>query len=281
MDAFADDSDRFSLFGKRAEGYNEEEPEKSHTYRDDDRRDRQRDDRRDRDSRRDYDRDRNRDSESRGTKRSRNDDSYRRREEDEPPPELFSIHKGRVASIQSYGVFVEMENYRRHGLVHISQATNTRLQGKEDLEQVWSVGDPIWVKVIGIGEDKKISLSAKYVNQGSGKDLDVNQVDLTMSDRRKKPGWQERGPIQLDAVLHTNCTRCGGKGHIAAECYTTKGQKGYELVEEKDEPEEPKKVEAKEHKKEKKEKKEKKHKKHKKEKKDKEHKKHKKEKHSD
>ena len=36
-------------------------------------------------------------------------------------PEVGSIHKAVVKRIEPYGVFVQMEGYRRHGLVHSSQ----------------------------------------------------------------------------------------------------------------------------------------------------------------
>ena len=101
MDAFADDSDRFSVYSKKNDGYQSDEPVKGHSYRDEDRRDRHRDDRRDRDSRRDRDRDRHRDrddADDRSSKRQRNEHSHHRKEDDGPLPELFSIHKGKVSS---------------------------------------------------------------------------------------------------------------------------------------------------------------------------------------
>jgi hypothetical protein len=67
------------------------------------------------------------------------------------------------------------------------------------------------------------------------------------------------------------CTRCGGKGHFANECYEKKGEKGkYDLIEE---PVEEKVQEKEKSSKDKKRKKDKKAKKEKKEKKEKKHKK--------
>ena len=40
-------------------------------------------------------------------------------------------------------------------------------------------------------------------------------------------------PLQLGAVYNTVCKKCGGKGHIASECFNTSGQ-GYLLVEEEE-----------------------------------------------
>ena len=40
---------------------------------------------------------------------------------DEPMPELHSIHRGVVKSVQPFGAFVQLRGKRRQGLVHISQ----------------------------------------------------------------------------------------------------------------------------------------------------------------
>lgn len=69
--------------------------------------------------------------------------------DDEPPPELYSIHRGKVSSIKEYGVFVELEGRRRHGLVHISQVSETRVEA-EDLPTIVEVGESVWVKVISL-----------------------------------------------------------------------------------------------------------------------------------
>lgn len=87
--------------------------------------------------------------------------------EDNALPLLYSIHQGTVRTIASFGCFVEMEGYHRHGLVHISQLAGRRVDKVED---VVSSGDSVWVKVLNIVDDK-ISLSLRDVDQGSGRDL--------------------------------------------------------------------------------------------------------------
>ena len=37
------------------------------------------------------------------------------------PPELHSIHEGRVRSVRDFGAFIRLPGYDRDGLVHISQ----------------------------------------------------------------------------------------------------------------------------------------------------------------
>jgi ribosomal protein S1 len=103
------------------------------------------------------------------------------------PPQLFSIHSSTVRRIESYGVFVEMDGFSRHGLVcfhhvifflfahtsllkvHISQLSSHRVENPED---VVAVGERLHCKVIQIKENDKgiplVSLSVKYVDQGSG-----------------------------------------------------------------------------------------------------------------
>ena len=139
-------------------------------------------------------------------------------------PELYSIHRAKVRSIQDYGVFAELEGSRVQGLVHISQIckSDKRLEGKKDIEGLVSVGDSIFVKVIRL-DDSKISLSMKYVNQGDGTDLDENEIDLERDKQRKKPQSSgfSRHQIQIGAVLDTVCPKCKTKGHLASECYAT------------------------------------------------------------
>ncbi len=50
---------------------------------------------------------------------------------------------------------------------------------KVQVADVVSEGEEVWVKVIAVDvEAQKISLSMKYVDQASGKDMDPYQVDV-------------------------------------------------------------------------------------------------------
>lgn len=71
-------------------------------------------------------------------------------------PEVGSIYVGKVVSIKPFGAFVEIAP-GRDGLVHISRLDKDRVERVEDIV---SVGDPIYVKVLEI-KDGKISLSRK------------------------------------------------------------------------------------------------------------------------
>lgn len=63
---------------------------------------------------------------------------------------LFSVPMGCAGSahfltqIESFGAFVKMEGFRKHGLVHCSQMANYRV---EDVTDVCRMGDVVHVKV--------------------------------------------------------------------------------------------------------------------------------------
>ena len=89
-----------------------------------------------------------------------------------------SIQHGTVARIESYGAFVDLNNYYRiRGLIHISQLAKFQVERVED---VVAVDDGVWVKVLEVtstcddqGRTRhKISLSLKDVSQ------DGTQTDL-------------------------------------------------------------------------------------------------------
>lgn len=90
-------------------------------------------------------------------------------------------------------------------------------------------------------EDGKVGLSMKHVNQGNGKDLDPNGVELQRDvQRRKNPGTTQHKTIQLEAVLNTTCTKCGTRGHLSKDCFMSPDGKKYELIPEVEEESIPK-----------------------------------------
>ena len=73
--------------------------------------------------------------------------------------EIGKIYRGRVASIQNFGVFVEILP-GRDGLCHISELSD---QYVSDIHTVCKVGDEMDVKVLAIDEQNRIKLSRKAV----------------------------------------------------------------------------------------------------------------------
>ena len=101
---------------------------------------------------------------------------------------LFEIYRGKVVKMEDFGVFVEMDGIRNHGLVHISQLATTRVESPSD---VVSLGDRVYVKVLSIDEEpgrrRKISLSMKYCDQTTGEDKDKNGIDYEQDNRKRRP----------------------------------------------------------------------------------------------
>lgn len=96
-------------------------------------------------------------------------------------PDLYSIHRARVARIEKFGAFVDFiaqGGARRapQGLIHISQMSSSRRV--DNVEDVLSVGDEVHVKVVKI-ENGKIGLSIKDVDQATGADLDPSNASAT------------------------------------------------------------------------------------------------------
>ncbi|XP_019628516.1 PREDICTED: nucleolar protein of 40 kDa-like [Branchiostoma belcheri] len=150
-------------------------------------------------------------------------------------PAMHTIFQGEVVSLQPYGCFIKIPGCKKNGLVHKSQMSASRV---EDPKEVVDMGDRVYCKVISLGEggNGKISLSMKVVNQGDGHDLDPNNVAISMEEQRKRnPKSYERQKITLGAVLNTTCRKCGGKGHMAQDCFSGADGKKYELLPEEDE----------------------------------------------
>ena len=40
------------------------------------------------------------------------------------PPEVGSVHRAKIVSIRAFGAFVQLEDFRSNGLVHVSQVTD-------------------------------------------------------------------------------------------------------------------------------------------------------------
>ncbi|KAF9362108.1 Nucleolar protein of 40 kDa [Mortierella sp. NVP85] len=140
---------------------------------------------------------------------------------DGPLPDLYSIHKGKVVRIEDFGAFIQIPGYRKHGLVHKTQASKHFL---EHISDMVALEDSVWVKVINLQEDK-IALSMKYVSQSNGTDLDPNLIQLTEAEDRKRvhTGFVDKGPISIEdggVLRKTVCKKCGALGHLAADCFS-------------------------------------------------------------
>ncbi|XP_034016443.1 nucleolar protein of 40 kDa [Thalassophryne amazonica] len=152
-------------------------------------------------------------------------------------PPMFSIFKGEVVSVQTYGAFVRLPGYKKQGLVHVSEMSASRV---ENASEIVDVGEQVWIKVIGreiLGDKVKLSFSMKAVNQGTGQDLDPNNV-MAEQDARRRKHFKDHtsNKITLEAVLNTTCSKCSCKGHFAKDCFSAPGMQ-YALLPEEDDQE--------------------------------------------
>uniref|UniRef100_A0A8C0SXP3 CCHC-type domain-containing protein n=3 Tax=Canis lupus TaxID=9612 RepID=A0A8C0SXP3_CANLF len=85
----------------------------------------------------------------------------------------------------------------------------------------------------------KVSISMKVINQGTGKDLDPNNVIIEQEERRLQSFQDYTGQkITLEAVLNTTCKKCGCKGHFAKDCFMQPGGTKYSLIPDEEEEKE-------------------------------------------
>ena len=75
--------------------------------------------------------------------------------------QLGNILDGKVAKITNYGAFIDIEG-GGSGMVHISEVANTYVK---DINDHIKLGDMVKVKVIGINEQNKVSLSIKATQE--------------------------------------------------------------------------------------------------------------------
>ena len=74
-------------------------------------------------------------------------------------PEVGDVFDAKVASVQTYGVFVDFKG--KSGLLHVSEISHSRIK---DVSEVFQVGDDVKVKLIGIDpKTKKFRLSRKVL----------------------------------------------------------------------------------------------------------------------
>lgn len=79
--------------------------------------------------------------------------------------EVGQILDGKVTGLTKFGAFVDLQGGLT-GMVHISEVSDTFVKEIADFVKL---GDEVRVKILSIGEDKKISLSMKQANPDYGK----------------------------------------------------------------------------------------------------------------
>lgn len=119
------------------------------------------------------------------------------------------MHRATIKGFRPFGVFVELQGYRRWGMVHLSQLSNHMESSRDDSDEqkveamkgVVSEGEQVWVKVVEVREDDntgrtRIGCSVKLANQRDGTDLDPHGINY---QPRPEGGGGGRAPVGAQA----------------------------------------------------------------------------------
>ncbi len=96
-------------------------------------------------------------------------------------PEKGSIYEGKITSITNFGAFVSLPD-GPDGLVHISEVSNGFVK---DINELFTVGQTVKVKVISIAENGKIALSIKQAQPREEKPQQQNPRPRPQNTERK------------------------------------------------------------------------------------------------
>ncbi|ORX90106.1 nucleic acid-binding protein [Basidiobolus meristosporus CBS 931.73] len=108
--------------------------------------------------------------------------------------------KGSVKRIESYGIFIRIEDSNISGLCHISEVSDTKVQ---DLNKLYSVGDRVKAVILKIDtENKKVSfgLKATYFNDDDmeSESSDDEELEDSMDVEDESDDENEAGESLLD-----------------------------------------------------------------------------------
>jgi predicted RNA-binding protein with RPS1 domain len=154
-------------------------------------------------------------------------------------PDEGDILEGTVARVETYGAFCRLDGRRLQGLIHISQLVAD--QRVERVEDVLSVDDRVWVKVLKVEMDPntqrwRIQLSRKDVSQ-DGMATDLGLERETKEHQRDQLATNLNSMIGMGVALDPMADRLIMK-NAAGTGATFRG--GYSLVgDDEGEPEVP------------------------------------------
>lgn len=101
----------------------------------------------------------------------------------------------KITGIQSYGVFVQYENYT--GLIHISEVSD---QYVSSIEEILCVGDEVEVVVLDIDEEhKRLKLSYKQANPIHPKIQKMVKIKIGFHSLSKAlPHWIDKAKQRIE-----------------------------------------------------------------------------------
>jgi len=121
--------------------------------------------------------------------------------------EIGSIVEGVVTGITKFGAFVELGEGKT-GLVHISEVANTFVR---DIKDFLKEGDRVKVKVIGIDDKGKVSLSIKQTERRPPRPERPRAPQPSFEDKLAK-FLKESDERQLDLKRSMEAKRGGRSG---------------------------------------------------------------------
>lgn len=101
-----------------------------------------------------------------------------------------SIVAGKVVKVMNYGAFVDLEG-GGSGMIHISEVANTYVK---DIADYLKVGDEVTVKVIGVSDVGKVSLSIKETMDKGPQQSQGARREAGKPKRSAPRTWNGRGP---------------------------------------------------------------------------------------
>lgn len=95
--------------------------------------------------------------------------------------EVGNILEGTVVNITNFGAFIDLNG--KTGLVHISEVADTYVK---DIKEYIKEGDKVKVKILGIDDNGKISLSIKQaVTLNQKKSVRPADIEWSAGDKKK------------------------------------------------------------------------------------------------
>lgn len=105
--------------------------------------------------------------------------------------EIGKIYTGKVKGIANYGAFIDLDG-GGSGMVHISEIANTFVN---EIRDHLTEGQEVKVKVIGINEQGKVSLSIKKAVDESEAPAEKKKFNQGRERRSKSAVWEPKKPV--------------------------------------------------------------------------------------
>ena len=120
--------------------------------------------------------------------------------------EVGSTLQGKVTGITNFGAFVELGEGKT-GLVHISEVADNYVK---DINEHFSVGDEVKVKVINVEKDGKIGLSIKKAKDRPKRQRDTRERTETFESKMNR--FLKDSEDRLASLKKHTESRRGGRG---------------------------------------------------------------------